>query len=149
MQVLRNYPTPDKIVTAGAEKIEGTWKSTMKRTAGIKRAQELVKVAGTSIGRKTGLVAAEASLQNLLSEYDLYSQQYQQLEQLMLELLQQVPHAEKLLDIKGVGLITAATFVGEVGDIERFQDPRQIHQLFYCSLNSFLVKGFENIINRI
>jgi len=129
MQVLRNYPTPDKIVTAGAEKIEGTWKSTMKRTAGIKRAQELVKVAGTSIGRKTGLVAAEASLQNLLSEYDLYSQQYQQLEQLMLELLQQVPHAEKLLDIKGVGLITAATFVGEVGDIERFQDPRQIQKL--------------------
>ncbi len=47
----------------------------------------------------------------------------------MLELLQQVPHAEKLLDIKGVGLITAATFVGEVGDIERFQDPRQIQKL--------------------
>ena len=47
----------------------------------------------------------------------------------MLELLQQVPHAEKLLDIKGVGLITAATFVGEVGDIERLQDPRQIQKL--------------------
>jgi len=129
LQVLRNFPTPDKIVTAGAVKIEETWKLTMKRTAGLKRAQELVKVAGKSIGRKTGLVAAEASLQNLLNEYDLYSQQYQQLEQLMLELLQQVPNAEKLLDIKGVGLITAATFVGEVGDIRRFQDPRQIQKL--------------------
>lgn len=47
----------------------------------------------------------------------------------MLELLQQVPNAEQLLDIKGVGLITAATFVGEVGDIRRFQDPRQIQKL--------------------
>jgi transposase len=129
IQVLRNYPTPDKIVAAGAEKIEETWKSTMKRTVGLKRAQDLVKVAGKSIGRRTGLVAAEASLQNLLNEYDLYSQQYQQLEQLMLVLLQQVPHAEKLLEIKGIGLITAATFVGEVGDIRRFQDPRQIQKL--------------------
>jgi transposase len=129
LQILRNFSTPEKIVAAGAIKIEETWKSTMKRTAGLKRAQELVKVAGTSIGRKTGLVAAEASLQNLLNEHELYSQQYQQLEQLMLELLQQVPNAEKLLDIKGVGLITAATFVGEVGDIRRFQDPRQIQKL--------------------
>lgn len=129
LQILRDFPTPEKIVAAGAERIEEAWKSAMKRTAGLKRAQELVKVAEKSIGRKTGLVAAEASLQNLLKEYDLYSQQYQQLEQLMLELLQQVPNAEKLLDIKGVGLITAATFVGEFGDIRRFQDPRQIQKL--------------------
>jgi len=129
LQVLKNFPTPEKIIAAGAVKIERTWKESMKRTAGLKRAQELVKAAEKSIGRKTGLTAAEASLQNLLKEYDLYSQQYQQLEQLMLELLQQVPNAEKMLDIKGVGLITAATFVGEVGDIRRFQDPRQIQKL--------------------
>ena len=129
LQVLKNFPTPEKIVAAGAVKIEGTWKSTMKRTAGLKRAQELVKAAETSIGRKAGLVAAEASLQNLLNEYELYCQQYEQLEQLMTKLLLQVPNAEKLLEIKGVGLITAATFVGEVGDIRRFQDPRQIQKL--------------------
>ena len=129
LQVLKNFPTPEKIIAAGAVKIERTWKESMKRTAGLKKAQELVKAAGASIGRKTGLTAAEASLQNLLNEHDLYSQQYQQLEQLMLELLQQAPNAEKMLDIKGVGLITAATFVGEVGDIRRFQDPRQIQKL--------------------
>lgn len=129
MQVLKNFATPEKIKAAGAVKIERTWKETMKRSAGLKKAQELVKAAETSIGRKTGLVAAEASLQNLLNEYELYSEQYQQLEQLMTELLLQVPNAEKLLEIKGVGLITAATFVGEVGDIRRFQDPRQIQKL--------------------
>lgn len=129
MQVLKNFPTPEKIIAAGAIKINESWKSTMKRTPGLKRAQELVKVAETSIGRKTGLLAAEASLQNLLNEYDLYSQQHEQLEQLMMDLLLQVPNAEKLLEIKGVGLITAATFVGEVGKISRFQDPRQIQKL--------------------
>ncbi len=126
---LRHFPTPEKIVSAGPEKIEAIWKKSMKRSAGLKKAQELVKAAEESIGRKTGLVAAEASLQNLLAEYELYRRQYEQLEQVMMDLLKQVPNAEKLLDIKGVGLITAATFVGEVGDINRFQDPRQIQKL--------------------
>jgi Transposase and inactivated derivatives len=129
LQVLKNFPTPEKIIAIGAVKIEESWKSVMKRTVGLKRAQELIKIAGTSVGRKTGLVAAEASLQNLLNEHDLYIHQYEQLEELMMELLRQVPNAEKLLDIKGVGLIAAATFVGEVGDIRRFQDPRQIQKL--------------------
>jgi transposase len=126
---LRHFPTPEKIASAGTMKIEETWKALMKRSAGSKRAQELFRVASESIGRKTGLLAAEASLQNLLTEYELYSEQYKELEQLMLDLLKQVPNAEKLLEIKGVGLITAATFVGEVGDIGRFQDPRQIQKL--------------------
>ncbi len=126
---LRHFPTPEKIVSAGPEKIEAIWKASMKRSAGLKKAQVLVAAADKSIGRKTGLVAAEASLQNLLTEHELYKEQYEQLEQLMMDLLKQVPNAEKLLDIKGVGLITAATFVGEVGNINRFQDPRQIQKL--------------------
>lgn len=100
----------------------------MKRTA-RKRAEVLVRAASKSVGRTSGKVASAASLQNLLTEYDLYREQYEELEQLMLELLMQIPNAQKLLDIKGIGLITAATFVGEVGDINRFQDPRQIQKL--------------------
>lgn len=41
----------------------------------------------------------------------------------------QVPNVEKLLDIKEIGLITEDTFVGEVGDISRFEDPQQIQKI--------------------
>jgi len=125
---LRSFPTPEKVMEMGVDKIVETWRKQMKR-ASLKRAERLVKVASRSVGRTSGKVASEVSLQNLLAEYDLYCQQYDKLEQLMQELLMQVPNADKLLDIKGVGLITAATFVGEVGDISRFQDPRQIQKL--------------------
>ncbi len=125
---LRSFPTPEKVMETGVDKIVETWRKQMKR-ASLKRAEALVKAASRSVGRTTGKVASEASLQNLLAEYDLYRQQYEKLEQLMQELLMQVPNADKLLDIKGVGLITAATFVGEVGNITRFQDPRQIQKL--------------------
>jgi transposase len=111
-----------------------TWRTEVKRSVGKKRAQALVKAASKSIGRATGQVASEVSLQNLLAEYELYHAQHERLEQLIRELLLQVPNAAKLLGIKGVGLITAATFVGEIGDIHRFKDPRQIQKLAGCNL---------------
>ncbi len=40
-----------------------------------------------------------------------------------------VPHVEKLLAIKGVGLITVAGFLAEVGDIGCFDSPKQIQKL--------------------
>jgi len=126
---LRMFPTPAKVLETGIEKIMTTWRTEVKRSVGIKRAQALVKAATNSIGRTNGHIASETSLQNLLAEYDLYHAQHERLEQLMSELLLQVPNAIKLLDIKGVGLVTAATFIGETGDIHRFEDPRQIQKL--------------------
>ena len=35
---------------------------------------------------------------------------------------------EKLLAIKGVGIITIAGFIAEVGDIRRFDSPKQIQK---------------------
>jgi transposase len=36
---------------------------------------------------------------------------------------------EQILQIKGVGLVTAAGFMAEVGDMSRFEHPRQIQKL--------------------
>ncbi len=131
---LRMFPTPAKVIEAGADKILATWRTEVKRAIGLKKAQALIKAAVSSIGRTNGHIASEAGLQNLLAEYELYHTQLEQLEQLMWELLLQVPNANKLLNIKGVGLFTAATFVGETGDINRFEHPRQIQKLAGCNL---------------
>jgi len=131
---LQTFPTPAKVLETGAEEILATWRTVVKRSIGIKKAQALVKAASKSIGRTTGQVASETSLQNLLAEYELYHAQHERLKQLVQELLLQIPNAVKLLGIKGVGLITAATFVGETGDIHRFEHPRQIQKLAGCNL---------------
>ncbi len=131
---LRTFPTPAKVLETGTDKILATWRTVVKRSIGIKRAQALVKAASNSIGRTIGHVASEASLQNLLAKYELYHAQQERLEQLMWELLLQVPNAVKLLGSKGVGLVTAATFVGETGNIHRFNHPRQIQKLAGCNL---------------
>ncbi|WP_243137217.1 IS110 family transposase [Desulfofundulus thermobenzoicus] len=37
--------------------------------------------------------------------------------------------AEYLLSIPGIGVVTAASFLGEVGDLTRYEDWRQIRKL--------------------
>lgn len=130
---LKNYPTPVKIVSAGASAIVGTWSKEMKRPS-LKRAEKLVRLANVSIGRTAGSEAAEAALQNLLSQYEMILKQKQDTEKLMQELLMKVPNASKLVDIKGIGMVTAAVIVSEIGDISRFKDPRQIQKMAGLSL---------------
>ncbi|MCX7748155.1 MAG: IS110 family transposase [Clostridia bacterium] len=130
---LRHYPTPAKVVAAGASDIVSTWRNEMKKPS-LKRAEKLVNLALESIGRTTGSKAAEAALQNLLTQYEMVMQQKQDIEKLMHELLIKVPNASKLVDIKGIGMVTAAVIVSEIGDISRFKDPRQIQKMAGLSL---------------
>jgi transposase len=98
---------------------------------GRKHAGKLADAARMSIGRTTGSVVYEISLKNLIDQYELKKRQIEEQEALMPELLLDVPNADKLLEMKGIGLntVTVATFVSEVGDINRLQSPKQIIKL--------------------
>src|SRR5690606_42077535 len=104
----------------GASSIVSTWRKKMKKPS-LKKAEKLVNLAIRSIGRTAGNEAAEAALQNLLTQYEMVMRQKQDIEQLMQELLIKVPSASKLVDIKGMGMVAAAVIVSEIGDISRFK----------------------------
>lgn len=125
---LQYLPTPAKVVAAGVEGVLQIWQKHLKRSS-PKKAEELVRSAAQSIGRTAGSQTAEAALMNILAQYEMITNQRQMIEQLIQELLVRVPNAGKLLEIKGLGVLTAAVIVSEIGDIRRFQNPRQILKL--------------------
>ena len=45
------------------------------------------------------------------------------------KLMTEIPYVDKLLQIKGVGIKTVSGFIAEVGDIRRFDNPKQIQKL--------------------
>ena len=45
------------------------------------------------------------------------------------ELCQQIRYADKLLEIKGIGITTVAGFIAEVGDITRFDSTKELQKL--------------------
>lgn len=126
---LREFPTPEKILSTSVQQIVVAWRKEVKRAVGFNRAVNLVEASKISIGIKEGLRMAEKELIANLEQYDLYIRQLKQLELEIEELVLQIPGVKEILTIKGVGIITAAGFIAEVGDIKRFTHPSQIQKL--------------------
>jgi transposase len=62
----------------------------------------------------------------LLDELEQSERQFAQVEAAMEEMLEVTGYAKQMLSVKGIGVVTAASFLGEVGDPLRFRNARQI-----------------------
>ncbi|CVK21931.1 MULTISPECIES: IS110 family transposase [Sporomusa] len=131
--ILHEIPTPAQIIEKGVEGIVARWKQDKIRAVGKKRAQNLVEAAQSSTGISDGHMAATMELSILLEDYARKSKQYETVMELVEKLVEQIPSVDKLLKIKGLGLVTIAGFLAEVGDISRFSHPKQIQK--FAGLN--------------
>ncbi len=68
-------------------------------------------------------------LKNLLDDMDVYGSRLEGLLRNIEEKLKEIPYADKLMGIKGTGLATVSGFIAEVGDIGRFDNPKQLQKL--------------------
>jgi transposase len=125
-QVLRGCPFPSFILAMGEECILAEIRKAVKKTVGLKKIRELMAAAKESIGVRHGLDAARMRMAWLLDELELLEKQLDEIEQAMEAALFKTGYAEQILGIKGIGIVTAASFLGEVGDPLRFQNARQI-----------------------
>ncbi|NLX26845.1 MAG: IS110 family transposase, partial [Lentisphaerae bacterium] len=124
--VLRNCPFPAFILGMGEEGVLAEVKRAVNKSVGIKKVRQLIAAAEASVGVGYGLEAAKMRLCWLLDELELIEKQLSEVEQSMEKALHKTGYAEQLLGIKGIGVVTAASFLGEVGDPLRFQNARQI-----------------------
>lgn len=129
LMILRVAPLPEDIVKLGADGVNQIWRDAKLRGVGIKRARTLVEAAEHSVGSRDAQEAARIELQILLSDYDRQTKREAELMALINEKIREVPYIDKLLEIRGVGMKTVIGFVAEVGDIKRFDDPKQIQKL--------------------
>ena len=125
-QILKSCPFPSFILRLGTEGVLLEIKKAVKRSVGTKKALQLVEIAGTSIGIDNGLASAKMRMTMLLNELDMIEKNIEEIELLMEQMLSATGYAEQILGIKGIGIVTAASFLGEVGDPLRFQSARQI-----------------------
>ncbi|XXF69946.1 transposase [Thermoanaerobacterium thermosaccharolyticum] len=129
MITLKEFPTPAKVLENGTQKILATWKKEIKRAVGIKRAEKLVEAASNSVGKKHGIEMAELEIKLIIEQYEMLLRQLKNIESNIEELFMQVHGSDEITAIKGVGVITAATFIAEVGDITKYEHPKQIQKL--------------------
>lgn len=111
---------------AGVNKI---WRDAKLRGAGLKRAKTLIAAAEHSVGSREAPDSARMELKNLLSDYALYKEKLEELLKKVQDKLWEIPYINKLLEIKGIGLITVSGFIAEVSDISLFSTPKQLQKL--------------------
>ena len=111
------------------EGVNRLWREAELRGAGMKRAKALVSSAEHSVGSKEAPEAARMELKNLLNDIDVYASRMEELLRRIEEKLKEIPYIDNLLAVKGIGMVTVSGFIAEVGDIGRFDDPKQLQNL--------------------
>jgi len=129
LQIMKSCPFPPLILELGVEGVLAEIKKVVKKTVGLKKAQQLVETAKDSIGVNYGVASAKLRLGFLIEELELLTKQLEQIESAMGLALAETGLKEIILGIPGIGVVTAASLLGEIGDPLRFEHPRQISKM--------------------
>lgn len=127
--VLMNCPTPKHILELSLEELAEGLKKAANGRLGIKRAKQLMAAAERSIGVPEGTEAASLRMLSAVKEVMFWKDELQATELAMHRALEQTGLGDFLTSIPGVGLVTAARFLGEIGDPNQYESPRQLVKL--------------------
>ena len=108
MLVLKTAPTPEEIIKLGVDGVIQIWKEAKLRGNGHKKAMLIVNAASQSIGLTEGLEEARMEIQDLIEDYELQMKRLEKVNSLIENLCKQIKYVDKLLGIKGIGIITVA-----------------------------------------
>jgi transposase len=151
LYLMKNHPTPQQIVAMGSESLSKVLKKISRGQITEQQAQKLFEVAQTSIGIHEGQQSMLLEIQYLVSAVEKENGFIADLEKQMILSLNQIPYSHSILSIKGVGKITAAGLIGEVGDFGKFKTIAEITKLAGLDLyeiSSGKYKGQRRISKR-
>jgi len=93
------------------------------------KALTLFEAAQTSVGVKEGRTSIILEIKYLIDMIEHHNQFIDSLEKQMCTYLEQIPYSQNILSIKGIGDVTTAGLIGEVGDFKAFSTIPEIMKL--------------------
>lgn len=129
MEVLKEAPFPEDILRLGIEGIREIWHKAKLRGRGYSRAAEIVKYAETSIGLKDGTAAGKEAVRWFAEKIMELDEELAGIENRLNEKCKEIPHAENILEISGIGERILSGILAEMGDISRFDDAKELQKL--------------------
>jgi transposase len=127
--LLRYHPTPQDIVKYGQEPLAVSLKRISRGRLGEQRAQALYESARGSVGLKEGQESILFEIRNILAILEVSDRFIAEVEKEMRNYLRQIPYSKFIISLKGIGEITTAGLIGEVGDFRQFKTVSEITKL--------------------
>jgi len=144
--LLRHYPTPQDMVTCGSEALIRILRQVSRGKLGKERAQALYDAAVQSVGLEEGRRGILLEMEEILSGLEACKRFIERMEEEMVPYLEQIPYCDSLLSVKGIGEITVAGLIGEVGDFRQFRTLREVMKL--AGLDLFEISSGKHKGNR-
>lgn len=129
LAVLKVAPIPSDIVALEAEGLKTLWHEEKLRGRGYSRAGAIVDYAKSSVGLTDGTDAGREAVKWFAEQIIKLDEQLAEIESALHEKCREIPHAENILEINGVGENILAGILAEMGDISRFDDVKEIQKL--------------------
>jgi transposase len=144
--LLRYYPSSEDIIRCGLEALSSILRRVSRGKLNQERAQALYEASEHSVGLQEGRQAILWEIQELLSEIEFSDKFIEKVEQEMAVLLPEIPYSHSILSLKGIGEVTAAGLIGEVGDFRKFHTIAEVLKL--AGLNLFEISSGKHKGNR-
>ena len=129
LEVLRVSAIPSDITELGAEGLRNIWHAAKLRGRGYSRAGEIVRYAEKSVGLTDGKDAGREAVKWFAEQILQLDEQLVEIESALHRKCREIPYAENILAIQGVGENILSGIVAEMGDISRFDDVKEIQKL--------------------
>jgi transposase len=144
--LLRHCPTSQDIVEQGFETLASILKRVSKGKLGSAKAQALYEAAQHSVGIREGRISVTLEIQEMLSAIEACDNLVGLLEREMSRHLEDIPYSRLILSMKGVGKVTAAGLIGEVGDFNKFHRTKEL--LKHAGLDLFEISSGKHKGNK-
>ena len=127
--LVKNYITPEKIVALGLQPLITLMKKVSRGKMGRQKGEDLFRAAQDSVGIQEGKKSILLEVEYLASQIGSDSDFIASLEKQMEKDLEKIPYSHSILSIKGIGKVTVAGLIGEVGDFKEFHTISEITKL--------------------
>ena len=129
LEVLKAAPFPEDILKLGADGLKGVWHEAKLRGRGYSRADRIVRYAKESVGLKQGTRGGKKTVKVFAEQMTDLAAKRDEIEAELHQKCLEIPYAENILEIDGVGENILAGVLAEMGDITRFDDVKEIQKL--------------------
>ena len=134
LELLKVAPFPEDLKALGVDGIKDIWHAARLRGCGYNRAKTLVEYAEKSVGLTDGITASREAVIWYAEEILRLDMKLEQVEAQLEASCRDIPYAENLLEISGIGDKILSGIASEIGDISRFDDVKEIQKLSGMSL---------------
>lgn len=129
MEILKKAPLPEDIKALGTDGIRDIWHDAKLRGRGYSRAATILRYASESVGLKDGTYGGREAIQWFAQQVCMLEEKLNEVEDKLVEKCMEIPYADELLEIKGIGNNILTGILAEIGDISRFDDVKEIQKL--------------------